>query len=171
MPAVLNHLCAEVTLAEHRVAGNHPTFQHHSTEQLEGRLVLVGLTADFHLAKCQAAPLGHRREQVNGTFVAADAASSGLAVQGDRLNHIAVLRLGGQCGAGGFGPAGQRFLELLRRNGDEQFAESSPFRWRAGEAQGVHQSDVLVVDPLGDRLEAASATQDRATNGSEHRFQ
>jgi hypothetical protein len=82
MAAVLDHLRAEVTLAEHRIAGNDPAFEHHPLEQSQRRLVLVGLGADLGLPQRQAAPLSHHREQVDGPLVAAHAAPDGLAVQG-----------------------------------------------------------------------------------------
>jgi hypothetical protein len=94
MPAVGDHLRAEVALAEDRVAGDHPALQDQPAEQPQRRLVLVRLGADFGLPERQAAPLGHHREQVDGPLVAADAAADGLAVQGEGLEAAAPPLLG-----------------------------------------------------------------------------
>lgn len=85
MPAVVDHLSAEVALTEHRVAGDHTPLQDQSTQQAQGRLVLVGLAIDLGLPQGQAASLGHRRQQMDGPVVAREAAPQGFAVQADRF--------------------------------------------------------------------------------------
>jgi hypothetical protein len=169
MPAVGDPLRTHITLAERCVAGDHAALQRQILEQAQRGLVLVGLGADLGLPQGQAALLGHRREQVHGPLMATEAAAHRLAVQGDRFEPGAAVGRRPGLGRYGLRPARQGRLERHGIEGGEQLAEGPPLRRRAGEAQGMHQGDVLVVDPLGDRLEAAGAAEDGAAHGGEHR--
>lgn len=74
----------------------------------------------------------------------------------------------GQFRGSTFGPARQGGFKSDRVERQKKFAERPPLGRPAGEAQGVNQVELLVVDPLGDRLETACAAENRATNRGQH---
>src|SRR5262249_18317903 len=69
----------------------------------------------------------------------------------------------------GLGPAGQGGLQGGRRDGHEHLADTAGLGGPPGEAEAVHQLDVVVVGPLGDGRIAAGAAQDGAAGQRQDR--
>ena len=59
--ALLVDLRAQVTLAEHRIAGDQASLQDQRFEELQRSFVLVGLAIDFLLAEHKSSPLIEHR--------------------------------------------------------------------------------------------------------------
>ena len=163
MPAVVDHLAAEVALAEGGVAGDDPPVQDHRLEQGQGRLVLVGLGRDAGLGQDAAGLMVQGREQVHGGGAGRAAAARGLAV--DRHGPEAVVpRRRQQRGD----PAGDGGLERLGVEPGEEPLEGAVGRGPASVAEAVHQLDRLVAAPLGDGGVAAAAAEDGAAGVRQH---
>ena len=66
----IDHLLAEVALAEHGVTGDQSPFEGQTFKQPKGCFVLVGLlfaaVGDCHLRERQTRFMGQQREQVHG---------------------------------------------------------------------------------------------------------
>ena len=163
MAAVVDHLAAEVALAEGGVAGDDPPVQHHRLEQRQGRLVLVGLGRDAGLGQDGAGLVVQGREQVDGGGAGRAAAAGGLAV--DRHGPQAVGPRGRQQRGD---PAGDGGLERLGVEPGEEPLEGAVGRGPAAVAEAVHQLDGLVAAPLGDGGVAAAAAEDGAAGVGQH---
>jgi hypothetical protein len=161
--AVVDHLAAQVALAEGGVAGDHPALQHQRLEQGQRRLVLVGLGRDAGLAQHAAGPLVQRRQQMDGRGARRAAAAGGLAVE--RHGPQPVGRLGRQQVRD---PAGDGGLQRLGVEPGEQPLEGAVGGGPAAVAQAVHQLDRLVAAPLRDGGVAAAAAEDRAAGVRQH---
>jgi hypothetical protein len=160
---VLGHLAAQVTLAERRIAGDHPAVQHHRLEQRQGRLVLVGVSRHAGLGQHAAGLLVQGRQQVDRGGVGRAAAAGRLAVQRHGLQRR------GRCGAEQVvGPAGDGGLERVGVEPGEQPLERAVGRGPAGVAEPVHQLDRLIAAPLGDGGVATAAAEDRAAGVGKH---
>jgi hypothetical protein len=68
--STLDHLLAEITLAEHGVTGDQFPFEDQTFEQPKGCFVLVclffGAVGDGHLRERQTRLMSQQREQVHG---------------------------------------------------------------------------------------------------------
>jgi len=154
MAAVVDHLTAQVALAERRVAGDHPALQDQALQQRQGRLVLVGLGRHAGLAQHAAGPLVQGRKQEHRGAVGRAATAGGLAV--DRHGSQAVGRLGGeQMGD----PPSDGGLEGRGVEPGEEPLEGAVGRGPAGIAEAMHQLDRLVATPLGDGRVAATTAE------------
>lgn len=169
VPLGVDDLPGEVALAEDGVAGDHAPLQVHPVEEPEGRLVLVGLVLGAlghgRLSEREARFVGHQGEQMHGPLQAVEAAPGRFAVEGERLpgrglgrDRSAQVRLG---------PPGQRGLEGVHVQGDQDLADPPRFHGQAREAESVHQREVLVLAPLADRRIALRAGQDRTAHQGE----
>lgn len=163
MPPVGDHPTREIALAEHRVARDDTPFQGQILQQFESRLVLVGLGVDTHLAEHASGPLVHRREQMDRRIVRAEAATRGLAVEGD-AREFDGLRLAEHVGD----PTGQGEFEGLGVEPREQRLEGPVGRGPAAIAERVHQLDGLIAAPLGDRGIAPATAEHGAASMGQH---
>lgn len=163
MASRLDDLAGQIALAEHRVAGDDTSPQGQILQQLEGRLVLVGLGVDAHLAEDAAGPLVHRREQMDRRVMRAEAAARGLAIEGGG-GEFGGLRLAEEVGD----PTGQSELEGLGVEPREQRLEGPVGGGPAAIAELVHQLDGLVAAPLGDRGIAAATAEHGAAGVGQH---
>ena len=163
MPAVVDDLARQITLAEGRVAGDHSPPEHHGLEQPQGRLVLVGLGRDAGLRQDAAGLLVQGRQQVHRRAIGRAAAA----------RHLAVQRHGPQGLTGPrpqqmLGPAGQGGLQRVGREPGEEGLEGAEGGGPAAIAEAVHQLDRLVAAPLGDGRIAAAAAEDGAAGVRQH---
>ena len=163
MAAVVDHLAAEVALAEGRVAGDDAALEHHPLEQGQGRLVLVGLGRDAGLDQDAAGRLVQGRQQVDGRGVAGAAAARGLAVDGHGPQPGRAVD-----GEEAAGPAGDGGLEGAGIEPGEEPLEGAVGRRAAAIAEPVHQLDGLVAAPLGDGGVAATSAEDGAAGVGQH---
>ena len=87
----IDHLPAEIALAEYGIAGDQTPLEDQTLEQSKGGFVLVGLlltaVGDSCLGQCQARFMSQQREQVHGLLEAVEASSGRLAVQGVGLRQ------------------------------------------------------------------------------------
>jgi hypothetical protein len=143
----VDHLLAEIALAEHRVAGDDAALDRQDAQQLEGGLVIVGLGVHPDLSQDGLGVLAVGGDEVLPRDIAVPAAAGGLAVQVEDQ-----LGVGGQAGGD---PGGQGGLE----GGDVEAAEEDGEGGLGGglaapEAQHVSQGEALVAAELGDGLVA-----------------
>jgi hypothetical protein len=148
---LLDHLLAEVALAEHRVPRDHLPPQRQDAQELQGRLVLVGLAVDPDLGHHGRDPRGVGAQEVDAGHLVGGAAAQRLAVQGEGVAQV---------GAAPFQPGGQGALvgadvEAAEEVGEGGLAGGGP----AGEAQGLGQLGAVVAGELGDGLQAPHAGQ------------
>jgi hypothetical protein len=106
---------------------------------------------------------------VDGLAQPVEAAAGRLAVQGEGVGGARVGR--GDPAQQGLGPAGQGGLQGGRGHGQEHLADAAGLGGPPGEAEAVHQLDVMVVGPLGDGRIAAGAAQDGAAGQRQDRRQ
>lgn len=87
----IDHLPAEIALAEYGIAGDQTPLEDQTLEQSKGGFVLVGLVltavGDGRLRQCQARFMCQQREQVHGFLEAVEAPPGRLAVQGVGLRQ------------------------------------------------------------------------------------
>jgi len=171
MAPLADDLRVEITLAEHGVAGDQAAFQDKSREQPKAGLMFVGLVEDAvgdgPLGERQPRLVGHQREQVYGLAEAVGTATGRLAVDRKRFQRQSVVPT--RPAQQGFGPWGQCGLEGGDVQGDEPLTDASKFGRPPREAQTVHQRDVMVGRPLGDRGVTPRPTEDRARHQAEDR--
>jgi hypothetical protein len=160
---VVDHLAAQVALAEGRVAGDDPALQHHRLEQRQGRLVLVGLGRDAGLAQHAAGPLVQSRQQVDGRGLGRAAAARHLAVQRHGPQALTERRPEQVVG-----PTGQGGLHRVGIEPGEEGLEGAEGGGRAAVAEAVHPLDRLVAAPLDDGGIAATAAEDGAAGMRQH---
>lgn len=143
VPALVDDLGAQVALAEHGVAGDDTAGQRQHAQQLQGRLVFVGLGIDPQLRQHRLTMGGVGGHQVLPGYLIVLAAAGGLAVQA----HQEFLAFG-QAGAD---PACQGVFQSRDVQGTEDFAEGGRGRGlAAAKAQGPGQGRALVAAVLGD---------------------
>ena len=169
MAAAIEDPAAQVALTEDGIAGDQAALQDQPREQPQRGLVLVGLvraaTRHLSLGDRQPRAVGHQGQQVDGLAQPVEAAAGRLTVQGERVKGAVVGR--GETAQQVLGPAGQGGLQGGRGYGHEHLADAAGLGGPPGEAEAMHQSDVLVVSPLADGRITAGTAQDSAAGQSQ----
>lgn len=129
MALLADDLRAEITLAEHGVAGDQTALQDQIREQPKAGLMFVGLVEDAvgdgPLGERQPRLVGDDREQMHGLAKAVGTATSRLAVDRERFRWQWVVPA--RPAQQRFGPSRQCGLEGGDVQGDEQLADASEF--------------------------------------------
>jgi hypothetical protein len=154
----------QVALAEHGVADEDRTLQGKDAEQVQGRLVLVGLGIDTDLRQ-HGAGVGVKGgdEMLAGGF-AVLATAGGLAVERDDPFGAGRPTRGN--------PARKRGLEDFDVQGTKQLGERGDGgSFAASETKGMRQGGTSVAAELGDPAEAFDAGHHGEHGEGEHRGQ
>jgi hypothetical protein len=155
--AVVDDLLAQVTLAEEGIPGDDASADGQDAEQLQGRLVFVGLGIDPHLRQHRRGRAGVGSDEVLARHRTVAAAAQGLAVEGDDRRRF-VRQAGGE-------PTRQGRLE----SDDIEPAEEDRVggfggRLAPAEAEQPGEREPFVAAELGNRL-IGLATGEHRQNG------
>jgi hypothetical protein len=155
---------AQVTLAEDRIAGDNASLHRHNAQQLQGRLVFVGLGIDPELRQHRAGRNGVGGNQVLAGHGAVAAAAQAFAIQGED-GHFFLRQAGGDpaCQGGFKGDD----IESPEEDGVGGFGG----RFAPTEAKDLGQGEALIAAELGNRLVGFAAAEHgddgQAENGRE----
>lgn len=132
MATFFPYFLGQIPLTEHRVAGDQLAFQGNQIQQLQRRLVLVGLGVDGNLIQHHLRFVGVGGQQMNPRHLVTLGTTQGLAVEGHRLPT--------RCGASrrpatnGFfkGPAIQRREQVVQGRATRRNVSREPQRRSEG---------------------------------------
>src|SRR5947209_4883745 len=164
MSALVKDLVANLTLAEHCIAGDDPSLEYQRPQQLQCGFGFVGAIVYASLAKRAACRLIQDRQQVSDPLRSFKSAASAYAVEGNRLQRS--IRIGIPQTMSD--PVPNRRFKLLRRNCHQQLAKRAQLGRLALITQLMPQRGVLSMNPLGKRRVTTRPLQRGADNRGQH---